>query len=379
MKGGSMDKADLLIQRFVHRFDGYALQWYDKERGSGYRPVRTGRCRHDPPCVKKYKCEHLKLVPLKQQDVIDHVLGEKTLGIYQLDDNDTVKWLCFDIDISKRKPDGVEGDELTQRVKNHTLALAKELVKFKGKNSFLVEDTGNKGYHIWVFFKEPVKAIDAATVGLWMSHLVDPPQGIHVEVFPKQSTLNALGNLVKMPLGIHLKTGRRCLFVNSDFVKLPNQWEALANVGQWAAADLTSIIEANKIEPPRRSVGGTVQPNDYFVCMQRIMDEGPQEGSRDAAIFRLGLWSKDKGIPQDVATAMGQAVNEKAQPPLDDEEVISKVESAYHSDYSPFPCSDQLINPYCSSTCKFWKGKVDEHWTRFGKKPADAIGVISRD
>jgi hypothetical protein len=374
-----MNKVDLLMERFVHRTDIYAEQWFDKNRGSGYAPKVDGWCTHTPKHRPKISCPDIDPIPLEESDIVDHVYGKRTLGLYQLDDNRTVKWLCFDIDINKRQPESVSQEELRDRIKAHTLAIAKELVKLKGKGTFLVEDTGNKGYHIWVFFDQPVDATLAQSVGMWINYKVEAPQGTHVEVFPKQDAINALGNLVKMPLGVHKKTKRRCLFVDSTFTQLDDQWAALENVETWTEDDLRTIRDTHDIKPPTRAMTAKGDAATSFTCMARIMEEGLMEGTRDAGIYRLSLYLRNRGFPQDVALSVAATVNEKSTPPMDAYDVETKVDSAYQSNYSAFPCSDQLINPYCSSMCRYWEGKVKEHWTRFGKDAADAVGVISRD
>src|SRR5690606_9114454 len=100
-------------------------------------------------------CPDIKPRKLLPTDVHAHLNGDKTLGVYQLKDN-TVKWVCFDIDISK-------GSE----IKSSTWENIRRQTKYLGKRlyqlgvPFLVEFSGNKGMHIWVFFTEPVKASDA--------------------------------------------------------------------------------------------------------------------------------------------------------------------------------------------------------------------------
>jgi len=46
----------------------------------------------------------------------------------------------------------------------------------------------------------------------------EPPVGLHREIFPKQDRVSreGLGCLIKLPLGVHKVTGRRCFFVDAS-------------------------------------------------------------------------------------------------------------------------------------------------------------------
>lgn len=376
-----MDKTQLVYDLFVHRTDTYTEQWYNPKKGGGYYPVRGGTCTHEPRCKVAAKCSDRFLVPIEKKDILAHLKGTKTVGVYQLGEGSTVKWACLDVDINKNAPSDVTQEELRNRVQQHTLNIAKSILTYFGKGTFLVEDTGNKGYHIWAFFDEPLSASIVHSVFNWINVQTEAPQGIHVEVFPKQVNTSRFGNLVKVPLGIHKKTQRRCLFVGHTFEALPDQWEALREVKKLTKDDLRKFMKEQVIsESERKTTTETSHDkSNSFICMQRIMEEGLIEGTRDAGIYRLALFLKNRDLPSDIALAAVKAVNDKSFPPMEDELVEYKIDSAFASTYSPFPCSDQLINPYCSSKCRFWKGKVNEHWERYGKDAIDAIGVISRD
>jgi hypothetical protein len=67
------------------------------------------------------------------------------------------------------------------------------------------------------------------------------------------------------------------------------------------------------------------------------------------------------------------------KPPLDDETVHKKLQSAYEKDYTSYVCNKSEVDPFCSSSCRFWQAKVSNRWLRFDRKAEDAVGVISRD
>ena len=146
-------------QYFVNREDTYAIQNPD---GSYYRVE----------------------APLTDDVLLSHLHGDVTVGVYQIEpEKNTVKWLCFDVDTK----------EMAQVEK-----LRDSIVKsgFCSKDNILLEDTGGRGYHLWVFFDPPIPALVAYYVG----RKFEEKSKVKCEVFPKQKVVEAFGNLVKLPL-----------------------------------------------------------------------------------------------------------------------------------------------------------------------------------
>lgn len=190
-----------LTTRFAGREGVYARQWTSPSERTGYTPV------HEPftPAVAR-----------------KHLLGDITVGIYVVRLDQTVGFLAFDLDLARhvleRSADARNWGTLQRTVQSAAVRIvdacaALELPAY-------IEDSGQKGRHVWVFFDRPVPA-DAARrlAGLVMQGIAEPlPPEVGVEIFPKQSRVHSdgLGNLIKLPLGIHRKTGRRALFLEPD-------------------------------------------------------------------------------------------------------------------------------------------------------------------
>jgi tetratricopeptide (TPR) repeat protein len=216
---------------FSGRENNYAMQW-SKEDTTGYSPANE---------------------PLSFQKVARHLEGEITLGIYQLNTASQVKWCAFDVDIKK--------DEVTAREdagKNinfllfQALTVARELrrvVSSRGLKAYL-EFSGFKGYHVWIFFAEFVSAQKAKALMEDMLKQADfgvLDKVISVEIFPKQEKLadtGKLGNLVKLPFGIHKKTGRRSYFLDDDDQPVPEP------------ADFFEVAEKNTVAQFQKSHEG---------------------------------------------------------------------------------------------------------------------------
>jgi hypothetical protein len=157
-----------------------------------------------------------------------HLTGEHTIGAYTLRPDNTILWMCFDVD----------GSDL-QAAKDLTLKLS----NFLQEVPHTIEFSGSKGYHVWVFFAKPVPAENVRALANEVREQIggkitgDP----HIEVFPKQDRLtesNTLGNLVKVPLGLHPVTK-----VRSKFITPFGGWEEGDEVDPLLALDKTATLE----------------------------------------------------------------------------------------------------------------------------------------
>lgn len=192
----------IVISRYLDLFSGredcFARQWADKEEGKqGYVPIRR---------------------PMEAEDVEDHLNGRKTYGIYLLRSDAAVKTAVIDMDVAKKLRSGtLSPDEkrLVLRERDYLLSRIGELAHDQGMDP-VVEFSGGKGYHFWFLFESPIPAGEAkACLAGIAGPLLKDVTCFNLEVFPKQEQLTGkgMGNLVKLPLGVHRVTGRRSHFV----------------------------------------------------------------------------------------------------------------------------------------------------------------------
>src|SRR6478736_1842061 len=113
--------AQIMYDLFVHRPESYTVQWYKEDKGVGFYRQMEGECTHTPRHKRKGDCEDVKTLPLTLQAIEKHLRGEDTIGIFQLAEDNSVKWGCIDIDMKK----GASGDDLPELAKQQTLALAR--------------------------------------------------------------------------------------------------------------------------------------------------------------------------------------------------------------------------------------------------------------
>jgi len=161
-----------LSERFIRRWDLYPQQLEDGR----YVAVKQ---------------------PLQQAYLHAHLRGEMTLGAYVLDEQSRSDFLVLDADDA---PDW-------RRLQGMAWAL-KEL----GSASYL--ERSRRGGHLWLFLDEPIAGREIREFGRGLlAHF-----GIEdIELFPKQDRLSTgPGSLIRLPFGVHQKSGRRYGFYNAE-------------------------------------------------------------------------------------------------------------------------------------------------------------------
>ena len=202
MKNTSIKKASMAdLKLFLNLFQGregvFARQWGD---GQGYSPVRPERS-------------------LNTDDIALHIRGAETYGIYPIKKDNTVKLVCFDVDLPKNfaevEEDALVTDKsnLLPQVKNIFTA-AVDVLRHRSFNSrgILIEDTGGRGYHVWFFLESPIPAANARK----FAYSILIKAKVQCEVFPKQDEVaeGQYGNLIKLPVGLHKKYKRYSKFID---------------------------------------------------------------------------------------------------------------------------------------------------------------------
>jgi hypothetical protein len=162
--------AQNLAGAFLQRRDLYAVQLMD------------GRY----ACVRK---------PLKAWHVWQHLEGEMTLGAYAMDAHSRTRFAVIDAD-----------DEESFK----GLIAAQQLLARQGATGYL--ETSRRGGHLWMFFQQPVSGKEARAFGKGVLASV----GLSgIELFPKQDSLkDGPGSLIRLPFGVHRKTGQRYGFID---------------------------------------------------------------------------------------------------------------------------------------------------------------------
>jgi hypothetical protein len=151
----------------------------------------------------RYRCHH---EPLTMDHIVGHLKGEITLGAYVLDQHNQTRYVVLDAD------DETEFEPLC--------GLASKIPSYL--------ETSRRGGHLWVFFEESIFGNTARKFG---KGLLDE-MAVDMEIFPKQGASEGPGSLIRLPFGIHRKTGERYPFIRPDGRRLgkwTEQMEMLMN------------------------------------------------------------------------------------------------------------------------------------------------------
>ncbi len=150
--------------------------------------------------------------PVTQRLLLHHLRGKISLGTYTLSASASSKYAVLDVD----------DDEQRQ-----TLFRIHERLPLP---SYL--EYSRRGGHLWFFFQEAVDGARAKAFGMEIARRF----GLNAEVFPKQASSEGPGSCIRLPFGIHRKTGDRYPF---------------AGLGEWSA-QLAALSHPKRI--PRAEI-----------------------------------------------------------------------------------------------------------------------------
>lgn len=192
--------------------------------------------------------------PLTADLWIKHLRGELTLGCYLVRTNSTVKTMVVDIDISKKKlieilDDAQQKETLLQ--KTHLDAVRILTGARKMGIECYIEDSGNRGRHCWFFFAEPVMNSRARQLAQLLAKTTGlPTEDITWEFSPGSLRIKPgkYGPLVKLPFGVHLRSGNRSCFLNEHGQVVEEPFSYLRQVKKIAAATLNMILSDHQKE-----------------------------------------------------------------------------------------------------------------------------------
>lgn len=230
-KEGSDIPAGVSIQEFMDLFVGREDAYARETCGAGNR-----RMSEQVP------------EPLTEDMIRQHLSGEAILGTYVQRPNGTSKYVVFDIDISKKilLQYDYKSSEFTaykQNAAEYALKLCRILLKM-GMTGY-IEDSGFRGYHVWVFFTGwiPVRYINRFTECI-QKELGDSVDGITIEFFPNCARIRAgkFGQKIRLPLGVHIRTGSRSYFVDGQFRPVTDYKDYFSGVAKYSLNAVQKVL-----------------------------------------------------------------------------------------------------------------------------------------
>ena len=272
--------------------------------------------------------------PLTEQKWMDHLDGkEPSLGIIPIKDDNTCTWGAIDIDTY----DGFDHKKLIKTIIEKKLPL----VVCKSKSG---------GAHIFLFVKQSCSAKDMqmklAEIAAWIGYGES-------EVFPKQIELNSkgTGNFLNLPYNHPEYPTRYALNDNGDAL------DTLYSFIEYYEIKVVDKITDVVIDKPV-----TKKSNDDFKnappCLVTLASQGFAEGSRNMAMFQLGVYLRQR-FPEQLETKLDYYNTKYFSPPLPSREVLTILKQVEDKKYF-YRCEDPTFKSVCEKircqTMKFGIG-----------------------
>ncbi len=204
-------------------FPDYALNWdeFNAHKASGGRMATF---------------KNKKLTPLTDEIILKHLIGQITIGIYPILEDNTSYFLAADFD----KENWLEDSRNYQE----------EMAKL-GLSSYIERSRSGNGGHVWVFFDDAYPCYKSRVTGLEVVRKVLKLSAFDKEasfdrLFPNQDTIakDGFGNLIALPFqGESVRAGNT-VFINPDTgTPFEDQFEILKSAKRHSAKELDAAYD----------------------------------------------------------------------------------------------------------------------------------------
>ena len=325
-----------LYSVFVNRTDCYAQQFLSKTKKWGFCKVSS---------------------TMHKKDIEKHVNGEITLGVYEISLDDTVTWVCDDIDSHNGETDSREKVlQIVSVLRNYDIP-------------FLLEASGSPdSYHLWIFLSE-TRTYNAYR----FIRQINSEAKVQCEAWPKQKSLNSgkakYGNLVKLPICFHHKSRGRSAFLDADTfeplegpIQLPGRVHLLEipELSEEIAFGMPKIsikaVTEKKHKASKTSIRSLCSDNSGQLrfCMQKALEDNLSLTGSEGHHLRLAISAEGKavGISTEDIAKMFQNQSDYSY-----DVSLKKSQEAWDYNYSPWSCETlidkcgSLVERYCEG-CK---------------------------
>ncbi|MBA2869982.1 hypothetical protein HNQ85_000240 [Anoxybacillus calidus] len=241
------------------------------------------------------KKQSARTVALNDSMLKTHLAGELTYGIFN--GGYFNKFITFDVDFS----DGT-------MARWATLKLIDVLVSefHIMRKDIHVSLSGRKGYHVDLFFDKPLPVANVQAFYNRVIAEVGELPGGQIEFRPTWT------QGIKLPLGIHQRTGNRCWFVDNETLEPIESFDYLLDVEPMDASVITGVDfgltdeQAQEFEAVATETDISVNILDESAALQkarRILEAGrlTESNTRHNTTFILACFFNSQGFEQEEA------------------------------------------------------------------------------
>lgn len=164
------------------------------------------------------------------------------------------------------------------------------------KEKIYVSDSGNKGYHVEVFFDGN---------GVWIDRLQRFYRAVLEEIGREENEVEfrPTGTLsIKLPLGKHSETGRTCWFVDRDTLKPIEDVDYIFKIEKMSSEDMESIIERTpEVDEARirRMVWGKRKLQAARRVVLQNLPEVTSPGQRHSMMVQVAIQYRQRGYNEE--------------------------------------------------------------------------------
>jgi hypothetical protein len=195
-----------------------------------------------------------------------HLSGKTGIGVVPITESSTCSWGAIDID----DYEGLDLEDWSHK-------LPSPLVLCRSKSG---------GAHVYLFTQVPVNAALLRKKLTMIARSLGQPTA---EVFPKQDTLDdtSIGNWINMPYYSIENTMRCC--IKGGVSLTPDEFLVLVGESAVTQQELVSLSIPSIFE-----IDDAGEFNDAPPCLQQLTRTGFPSGSRNAALFSMGVYARKK-------------------------------------------------------------------------------------
>ncbi|MCR5324944.1 MAG: hypothetical protein K6E85_16935 [Lachnospiraceae bacterium] len=197
------------------------------------------------------KCEQV-MQPLSAEVIKSHLLGNRTIDTFVQRANSTTRFLVIDVDISKKILMSEKGRSGLVPYLQKAAAVTQDYLKELSRLGLTAypEDSAHRGFHIWLFFTEwiPTRYVNMLE-DVIENRIRLKDDDITVEYFPNKAHVKQgkLGQVVKLPYGIHPLTNKRSYMLDRDLNPIRDPSVFCNNVARFTLNAVKKILGTEEL------------------------------------------------------------------------------------------------------------------------------------